>query len=142
MFLLEEYQILDGAFLELINSLLSCGDVPELFTSEELDAFLSPLKEVALEEGFTGPISTFFASCVKRNVHVVMIMELQSSVVVQACECNPALYTKCSFQSMVQYSSGSMLSMPAAVLGEEGGAVSSIADWCFKIHQSLSLIHI
>ena len=34
--LLEDHQIVDPAFLELVNSLLSSGEVPGLFTPEEL----------------------------------------------------------------------------------------------------------
>ena len=41
--LLEDHQIVDPAFLELVNSLLSSGEVPGLFTPEELEPILAPL---------------------------------------------------------------------------------------------------
>ncbi len=36
MLFLEDHQLINPAFLELVNSLLSGGEVPGLFTPEEL----------------------------------------------------------------------------------------------------------
>lgn len=60
--LLEDHQFLEPQFLELINSLLSAGEVPGLYTPEELDPILTPLKNQASEAGFRGTILQYFAS--------------------------------------------------------------------------------
>ena len=59
--LLEDHQFVDPVFLELINSLLSAGEVPGLYSPEELEPLLSPLRDMASEAGFRGTIINFFA---------------------------------------------------------------------------------
>jgi hypothetical protein len=59
----EDHQLLAPSFLELLNALLSGGEVPGLFSAEELSRDLGPL-DAALaagaEEGsFTGPRTAF-----------------------------------------------------------------------------------
>jgi len=58
---LEDYQLTNPAFLELINSVLSAGEVPGLYTAEELDSLLGPLREEASDAGHRGPVYTYFA---------------------------------------------------------------------------------
>uniref|UniRef100_H2ZF01 AAA+ ATPase domain-containing protein n=1 Tax=Ciona savignyi TaxID=51511 RepID=H2ZF01_CIOSA len=41
--LMEDFQLVHHSFLELVNSLLSAGEVPGLYNSEELDPLLTPL---------------------------------------------------------------------------------------------------
>ena len=59
--LLEDHQFVEPQFLEMINSLLSSGEIPGLYTPEELDPLLAPLRELASESGFRGPLFNFFA---------------------------------------------------------------------------------
>ena len=60
--LLEDHQFQDSQFLELINSLLSAGEVPGLYTPEELEPLLTPLRDQASESGFRGTLIQYFAS--------------------------------------------------------------------------------
>ena len=60
--LLEDHQLLEPTYLELVNSLLSSGEIPGLFTAEELEPLLSPLKDLAADKGFLGPASLFDCS--------------------------------------------------------------------------------
>ena len=61
LLLLEDYQILNGEFLEMVDSLLSSGEIPGLYSPPELEPLLNPLKDLASQEGFRGSISSFFA---------------------------------------------------------------------------------
>ena len=110
--LLEDHQLVDTTFLELINSLLSAGEVPGLYTPEELEPLLSPLRDSMSQEGFRGTLLSYFASRVKANLHVVLIMDSTSANFTAYCESNPAFYTHCSFQSMEGWSKQSMLRIP------------------------------
>jgi dynein heavy chain 2 len=67
--LLEDYQFLEQSFLELINSLLSAGEIPGLYTPEELEPLLTPLRDLASEANFRGTMMQFFASsmCITLN---------------------------------------------------------------------------
>lgn len=60
--LLEDHQFVEPQFLEMINSLLSSGEVPGLYSPEELEPLLSPLRDMASEAGFRGTLINFFAS--------------------------------------------------------------------------------
>jgi hypothetical protein len=60
--LLEDHQFVEPQFLELINSLLSAGEVPGLYTPEEIEPLLAPLREMASDAGFRGTLVQYFAS--------------------------------------------------------------------------------
>ena len=60
--LLEDHQFADPTFLELVNSLLAAGEVPGLYTSEELEPILTPLRDQASEAGYRGTLVQYFAS--------------------------------------------------------------------------------
>ena len=107
--LIEDHQLVESNFLELINSLLCSGDVPGLYTPEELDPLLISLREQASQEGYRGPIYGYFAQRVLCNLHVVLIMDCSSSNFVINCEANPALYKCCSFQWLDSWTKSSML---------------------------------
>ena len=60
--LLEDHQFVEHQFLELINSLLSAGEVPGLYTPEELEPLVANLRDEASEVGFRGTMAQYFAS--------------------------------------------------------------------------------
>lgn len=62
MMVLEDHQFMENTFLELINSLLSAGEIPGLYAPEELDPLLAPLRDRASEVGFRGTLVQYFAS--------------------------------------------------------------------------------
>ncbi|KAM7436007.1 Cytoplasmic dynein 2 heavy chain 1 [Porites harrisoni] len=117
--ILEDHQV-DGSFLELINSLLSAGEVPGLYTPEELEPLLGPLRDLASQDGFRGTLVSYFASRVKRNLHIVLIMDSSSKTFTGNCESNPAFYKSCSFQWMEGWSRESMAQIPGMLLADEG----------------------
>ena len=114
--LLEDYQIVSPTFLELVNSLLSSGEVTGLFSPEELEPILAPLRDQMSEEGFRGTLLAYFSSRVKENLHIALIMDSTSENFAVNCESNPAFYTICSFQSMESWSRPSMLKLPQMLL--------------------------
>ena len=145
--LLEDHQILEPSFLEMINSLLSAGEVPGLYTTEELESLLVPLKDTLSEEGYHGTLVSYFSSRVRLNLHVVLIMDSSSSQFITQCEANPALYTACSFQSMEGWSGATMLQLPMAVLNktsknliEQKQEESEFSQMFVDIHKSCSPI--
>ena len=114
--LIEDHQIVNPAFLELINSLLSAGEVPGLFTPEELEPMLAPIRDQMSQDGFRGTLFSYFSNCVKSRLHVVLIMDSTAESFTAYCEANPAFYTVCSFQSMESWSKQSMLKVPQMFL--------------------------
>lgn len=60
--LLEDHQFVENQFLELINSLLSAGEVPGLYSPEELEPLVNNLRDQASDAGFRGTMAQYFAS--------------------------------------------------------------------------------
>ena len=59
--MIEDYQFIESTFVELINSLLSAGEVPGLYTPDELESLLSSLREELSQENFRGSMAQYFA---------------------------------------------------------------------------------
>lgn len=114
--LLEDHQFVHTSILELINSLLSAGEVPGLYTPEELEPLLAPLRDLMSQEGYRGTVLSYFSKRVKANLHVVLIMDSSADNFTVYCESNPAFYTSCAFQSMEGWSKQSMLRVPQMFL--------------------------
>ncbi|XP_015268586.1 PREDICTED: cytoplasmic dynein 2 heavy chain 1 [Gekko japonicus] len=116
--LLEDYQFVHPTFLEMINSLLSSGEVPGLYTIEELEPLLSPLKDQASQDGFTGPVFNYFTYRIQQNLHVVLIMDSTNLNFTINCESNPALHKKCQVLWMESWSESSMKKIPEMLFTE------------------------
>ncbi len=116
IFVLEDYQFIDPVFLELVNSLLSAGEIPGLYTTEELEPLLTPLRDLMAQEGLRESLLSFFAARVLANLHVVLIMDSSAHTFTAYCQANPAFYTNCAFQSMQGWSKQSMLRLPETFL--------------------------
>ncbi|MED6293760.1 Cytoplasmic dynein 2 heavy chain 1 [Characodon lateralis] len=116
--LLEDYQFVHPAFLEMVNSLLSSGEVPGLYTAEELEPLLSSLKDAASQDGFTRPLYDYFSYRIQQNLHIILIMDCSNSNFTINCESNPAFYRKCSVQWMEGWSESSMKKIPELLLAK------------------------
>ena len=116
-FYLEDHQFTDDTILETVNSLLSAGDVPGLYSHEELEPLLAPLKELMLDEGGFRTPYDFFVSRVKKNLHVCLSMDSTNAKFTTQCESNPAVYTSCSLLWMGDWSRGSLRNLPLMMEG-------------------------
>ncbi len=114
--LLEDHNFGDPAYLDMVNSLLSSGEVPGLYTPEELEPLLTPMREKASNAGFSGSLFAFFARCVRKNLHVILIMDHTNPSFVANCESNPALYKECQVIWLDKWSEESMVKLPLLLL--------------------------
>ena len=81
--LLEDHQFVEGNFLELVNSLLSAGEVPGLYTPEEFEPILAPLRDQASEAGFRGTLAQYFASSkYEMNTNRVFLLQMYSYMMI------------------------------------------------------------
>lgn len=46
----------------MLNSLLSSGEVPELYNADELESVILSLRDIYAAEAYSGSIASFFAS--------------------------------------------------------------------------------
>eukprot|EP00242_Pyramimonas_sp_CCMP2087_P010673 CAMPEP_0198225478 /NCGR_PEP_ID=MMETSP1445-20131203/101280_1 /TAXON_ID=36898 /ORGANISM="Pyramimonas sp., Strain CCMP2087" /LENGTH=189 /DNA_ID=CAMNT_0043905009 /DNA_START=1 /DNA_END=566 /DNA_ORIENTATION=- len=119
LYFVEDHQLVNPAFLEIINSLLSGAEVPGLFTNEELDGLCAPLREEMATMGFEHKsLFSFFTSRVKQNLHVALSMDPGNEAFAMRCEANPALYNRCSIQWMDAWSKEGLIQVPEMMLKE------------------------
>ena len=83
-------------FLEYLNSLISAGEVPGLYSPEELEPLLVQLKDEMSSQYEYKTTFEFFVSRVKKNLSIVMSLDYSHPKFVQNCASNPALYSKCN----------------------------------------------
>jgi dynein heavy chain 2 len=115
---IEDHNMHYDFVLEAVNSILSSGDVPGLYTQEELAPTLEPLKDVMEEEGafnFRSPYE-FFISRVVRNLHVCLGMDPTNDQFLKRCQSNPAITTACEIVWMGSWRHDSMMEIPDLLL--------------------------
>ncbi|XP_054724974.1 LOW QUALITY PROTEIN: cytoplasmic dynein 2 heavy chain 1-like [Uloborus diversus] len=133
LFLLEDHQILEDRFLEMVDSLLSSGEVPGLYTPQELEPLVAPLKDAAAQEGFRGSMTNYFAQCVRRRLHVTLVMDFTHPQFQFRCQSNPALYKACSILWLDDWSEESMLQIPRLLIsGKEEKYVDTDQDGFYE----------
>lgn len=71
MLYIEDHQLLRGEFLEFLNSLISAGEVPGLYTPEELEPLLAQIKDEMANQFECRTVFEFFVSRVKKYLSVV-----------------------------------------------------------------------
>lgn len=59
LLLLEEHHAREESLAVLISAIVSKGEVPGLFTMDELDALVSPLTDLARREDFQGTLEQY-----------------------------------------------------------------------------------
>ena len=142
IFSIDDYQILNPVFLEMINSILSSGEIPGLFKREELDPLLSSIRDEAADAGYTGRLESFFYKRVKRNLHIALILDISSPRFNLFCDSNPALYSCCSVVVMESWSNETLSLLPRlyfkSLSSELRDSVSQdlLAEWCVNIFLS------
>jgi dynein heavy chain len=75
MFLLTDSQITNERFLVFLNDLLASGNIPDLFTPDEVDAIINAVTNKVKALGLVPDRSNcwdFFISEIRRNLHVVL----------------------------------------------------------------------
>lgn len=107
-FIVEDYQLVDPNILETVNSLLSGGEVPGLYSHDELESIFSSLKNQHSEEGVRSTLLEYFVSRIKKNLHFVLLFDASDTKLASNCESNPALYTRCSMEWVTSWVPDSM----------------------------------
>jgi len=77
MFLIDDTQIVEETFLEDVNNILTSGEVPNLFPSDEIAGICDEVRSAAKAEGVaetTDALFNFFLSRVRNNLHLVLCM--------------------------------------------------------------------
>lgn len=117
--LIEDFQIAGAeAMLEIVNSLLSAGEVPGLYDNQELEPLLAPLRELMRQEAevFRTPYD-YFVSRVKKYLHIALCVDPQHPKFLYRCESNPALYAQCAVMWIGEWRTQSLKTIPLLLEG-------------------------
>jgi dynein heavy chain 2 len=117
--LIEDYQIVSDSILECVNSLLSAGEVPGMYTHEELEPMLTPLREKLKEESssnYRTPYD-FFVARIKKYLHIVLCLDPGHQQFLYRCESNPALYSQCTVKWISEWKTSSLKLIPTLMDG-------------------------
>lgn len=147
VFYIEDHHLIEPAFLEDINSLLSAGEIPGLYANnQELETILSPLKETFANSGFAcRNIYDFFVSRVRSNLHIVLSMDPTHPQFIPRTDSNPALFSRTTTVWMGKWSRAGMAEIPKMRLAKilqsqtsDGRAVdgNKILNSLLAIHES------
>ena len=77
IFLFDDAQIVVETFLEDINNILTSGEVPNLFTKDEILGICDEVREDAKKSGvaeITDQLYKFFIERVRSNLHVILCL--------------------------------------------------------------------
>ncbi|GAV04846.1 hypothetical protein RvY_15060-4 [Ramazzottius varieornatus] len=91
--LLEDVQIVQPIFLEMVTSLLSGGEYVGLYSDEETEKVDGLLVDQMVQENFDKSPADFFSYRVKQNFHCVLTMDNTGNRFTSLCERVPSLCT-------------------------------------------------
>jgi dynein heavy chain 2 len=125
---IEDHQLLLDEFLEYLNSLISAGEVPGLYTPEELEPLLAQLKDEMSAQYECKTAFEFFVSRVKKNLSIVMSLDYSHPKFVPNCASNPALFSKCNVIWCEGWNKEALLTVAKNELGELRGSIGTSFD--------------
>ncbi|KAL7729890.1 hypothetical protein ACLKA6_014739 [Drosophila palustris] len=94
VFLFTAAQIAEEGFLELINNILTVGQVPALFADEDKDGIVNQVRKFAEEEGLSASkdsVWAYFLRTCAENLHVVLCMSPAGDALRNRCRSFPGL---------------------------------------------------
>lgn len=123
VFFIEDHHLLKPEFLESINSLLSAGEIPGLWTPEEMEPLLAPLKEewAASQGQGSGSARTpfeYFVMQVRERLRIVLSMDAGHPHFIPYCAANPALFTCTTVMWLEEWSQQSKAFIVQKQLGD------------------------
>ena len=111
VFLFDETQIVVETFLEDINNVLTSGEVPNLFTKDELSGVCEDVRADAKRAGageMQDELYQFFLSRVIKNLHIVLCMSPIGDGFRERCRMFPGLVNCCTIDWFTEWPSDAL----------------------------------
>ncbi|XP_019911214.2 dynein heavy chain 1, axonemal [Esox lucius] len=146
-FLFVDTQIKSEAFLEDVNNILNSGDVPNLYTVDELERILTAMKPVVQDLGQQATKANLMAAYVKRvrsNIHTVLCMSPIGEVFRERLRQFPSLVTCCTIDWFSAWPEEALQSVAASFLSElpeldaSPTATRGLILMCVEMHQMVA----
>ncbi|KAF7378965.1 hypothetical protein HZH66_015199 [Vespula vulgaris] len=76
MLLLEEHHMREEGLSILVSAIVAQGELPGLFSTEELDGMIAPLIDLSRREDFPGTLEQYFYHRLRSYLRIVMILDI------------------------------------------------------------------
>ncbi|KAK7201330.1 dynein heavy chain [Novymonas esmeraldas] len=140
--LIEDHNIVDEVFLEYANSLLSSGEVPGLFSTEEMETMFAAMREDAASDGHMGAIYAYFVERLQRNLRLAFLMDNRHALFLVRLQSNPALMSTCDLLWMGTWSGDMTKTICKTALADEIAMLeANPANKGFHVHREIHAIH-
>eukprot|EP00002_Diphylleia_rotans_P028875 TRINITY_DN5840_c0_g1_i3.p1 TRINITY_DN5840_c0_g1~~TRINITY_DN5840_c0_g1_i3.p1 ORF type:complete len:4482 (-),score=987.95 TRINITY_DN5840_c0_g1_i3:157-13602(-) len=142
--LIPESVIRDDAIIESLNAFLGSGELPGLFSKDELDEILSDMRPIA-KKLVTGFIDTwdnlfkFFVNRARDHVHVLYCLSPVSDRLVAHLQSYPSLMTTCQIDCFTVWPQKLFSDVAAQLLHH--GNVQVSQEMMLPLSQSMATIH-
>lgn len=117
--------------------MISAGEVPGLYTPEELEPLLAQLKDEMQSQYEYKTTFEFFVSRVKRNLSIALSLNYQHTKFFSYCASNPALISKCNIIWSEGWSKDSLIQVTRNELHELSDSIGKSYD---QIIQSFLIV--
>ena len=149
-FVFTDAEIKEESFLEVINNLLSTGEVPGMYPKDEIEAVVGDMRAVAKKEAPKGFQDTydnlynFFIGRVRDNLHVVLCFSPIGEKFRNRARMFPGLFACCTIDWFLPWPQDALADVAAKYLGRfeldaTDKVKKEIVQHCAFVHQRVTL---
>ncbi|GAB1605521.1 dynein axonemal heavy chain 1-like isoform X5 [Argonauta hians] len=147
VFLFSDTQIKNESFLEDLNNILNAGDVPNIYSVDELDKIYDSMKPMVQEKGLPATktnLYTYYTKRVRSNLHTVIAMSPLGEVFRSRLRQFPALVNCCTIdwfsewpeEALKSVAMRSLEDIPELSLSED--EMKGLVNMCQCIHSTVA----
>ena len=147
VFLFNDTQILNEAFLEDINNILNTGEVPNLFAADEQDKIISDMRPKLKLLGISDTrdnCKAFFVERIREYLHVVLCMSPVGDSLRVRCRQFPSLINCCTIDWYMEWPRSALFNVAKSFLESiefpSDDLRYKIAEMCVTVHTSLNVM--
>ena len=131
VFLFDETQIVVETFLEDINNVLTSGEVPNLFTKDEIGGVCEDVRNDAKKAGageMQDELYAFFLSRVIKNLHIVLCMSPIGEGFRERTRMFPGLVNCCTIDWFTEWPADALYEVASKQMEEEQGMDQKVKE--------------
>ena len=148
-FVFTDAEIKQESFLEVINNLLSSGEIPGMFPKDEIEAIIGDMRPVAKKEAGKGFIDTsdnlykYFVDRVRDNLHVCLCFSPIGEKFGNRARMFPGLFSCCSIDWFLPWPQEALAAVAEKFLGRfdmdaDPKVKKAIVQHCAFVHQRVT----
>jgi len=138
-FLFDDTQIVMETFLEDVNNILTSGEVPNLFSKDEISGVCEDVRADAKKQGVPetqNELYQFFVERVRANLHVILCLSPIGESFRERCRMFPGLVNCTTIDWFVEWPPDALLEVAAKQLEEENLGTPEIKLNVCKVFQT------